>query len=100
MVIPFMSSPTPAPVAQTYSGVIHFPGIYAFLNTPSCPTPALLQFDEPFTGNFDDLKAQNTRGTLQGTFSEGDTCELTGLICQRPVNGITIPVLFLFDASS
>ena len=95
-----MSSPTPAPAAQTYTGQIHFPDIYAFLDTQSSATPALLQFDEPFTGSFDDLKAQNTRGTLQGTFSEGDPCELTGLICDCPVNGMTTPVLFLFDASS
>ena len=58
--------------------------------------PALLQFDDPFTGVFDDAAAQNTAGTLQGQHQDGDPAHLTGLILDRDVNGITRPVLFLF----
>ena len=85
------------PIARCFSGQYSFPGIYAFINTPARPEPVLLQFDQPFTGNFNDLEARNTCGTLQGMFHEGDQATVTGLIRDSDVNGINRPVLFLFN---
>lgn len=83
------------PIAQTFDGRFRFPGIFAFLEHPGFRN-ALLQFDDPFTGVFDDLTAQNTSGTLQGQHQDGDPAHLTGLIQDTYVNGIVRPVLFLF----
>ena len=84
--------------AQPYVGLYRFPvGPYAFLEQPGVPDPALLQFDDPFTGIFDDLAAQNTRGALQAQYQDRDPANLSGLIQQVDVTGVPMPVLFLFN---
>lgn len=91
-----MSAAPAVPVAACFNGTYHFPGPYAFFQTASCPVPALLQVDEPYTGQFDDSKAQYTCGVLQAIFHEGEQRIVTGLIGNCDVNGIFRPVLFLF----
>ena len=88
-----MSNSTP------FSGTYKFPGTFAFFDTPASTRPALLQFDNPPTGVFDDLTAQNTAGDLQGRFQDGEPGTVTGVILDRDVNGIDRPVLFFTTAT-
>jgi len=85
------------PIAKPFTGRYRFPGIYAFIDRPGAAQPCMLQFDDPFTGTFDDLAAQNTCATLQKNFQDGDDANLTGLVRLRKVNGTMRPILFLFD---
>ena len=83
-------------MAECLTGTYHFPGIYAFFETPSSPTRALLQVDDPYTGRFDDARAQYTSAVLQGIHHEGEGDTVTGRIGNCDVNGMSRPVLFLF----
>lgn len=84
------------PQSQPFTGRFRFPGIFAFLERPGCPS-AILQFDDPFTGIFKDLAARNTCNSLQASHQDGDDADLTGLIVQCQVSGQDTPVLFLFN---
>jgi hypothetical protein len=84
------------PVAQEFRGRFRFPGTYAFLEMPSHDF-ALLQFDDPYTGKFDKLEAENTCNTLKAAHQDGDPAILTGAMVNCDVNGRPTPVLFLFD---
>jgi len=81
--------------SQPFTGRFHFSGNYAFLKRPHLPE-VLLQFDSPFTGDFNDLAAQNTSNALQAVHQEGDAANLTGLIQNAQVSGHDTQVLFLF----
>ena len=83
--------------SQPFTGKFRFPGTYAFLEKYNIADYALLQFDEPFTGNFDETTAENTCTALQARHQNGDRAELTGKIATCDVFGRPTPVLFLFD---
>ncbi len=85
------------PAAQQFTGVFRFPGTYAFLEKFNIADYALLQFDDLFTGNFDETKAENTCIELKKNHQDGDPAILTGAIVTCDVNGRHTPVLFLFD---
>ena len=83
--------------AQTYRGLFRFPGTYAFLEKNNIADYALLQADDPFTGVFNQLAAENTNLDLQKNHGDGDPAVLTGKIVVCEVEGRKTPVLFLFD---
>jgi hypothetical protein len=85
------------PTPQSFTGVFRFPGTYAFLEKYNIPDYALLQVDDPYTGKFDELAAENTCQNLQQRHQDGDPATLSGKIVTVSVNGRQTPVLFLFD---
>jgi hypothetical protein len=85
------------PQSQPFNGKFRFPGPYATLERPGIPDNAILQFDTPFSGIFNDLAARNTFNQLQAGNQDGDGANLTGLICDCQVSGQNRPVLFLFN---
>jgi len=85
------------PMAQPFTGVFRFPGIFAFLEQAGVPDDALLQSDDPFTGVFDDVEARVTCNALRARHQDGDRADLTGQIRTCQVNGRNVPVLFLFN---
>ena len=87
----------PAVAAQTFAGVFRFPGKYAFLEKFNIPDYALLQANDPFTGHFDELAAENTSIALQSSHQDGDPATLTGKIVTCDVEGRQTPVLFMFN---
>jgi hypothetical protein len=86
----------PTTPAQRFTGVFRFPGTYAFLDKFNIADYALLQADDPFTGQFNELAAENTCIVLQRTHQDGDPAILSGAIVTCSVQGRPTPVLFLF----
>jgi hypothetical protein len=86
-----------ATAAQSFTGVFRFPGEYAFLEKFNIPDYALLQENDPFTGKFSKLSAENTCIGLQSRHQDGDPANLSGKIVTCDVEGRQTPVLFLFD---
>jgi hypothetical protein len=86
-----------APITpQTFIGVFRFPGEFAFLERRNIAKNALLQQDDPFTGQFNETTAANTCITLKRTHQDGDPATLSGTILTCDVEGRPTPVLFLF----
>lgn len=86
-----------APVPGKFGGVFHFPGTYAYLEQGGVVDFALLQFDDPFTGIFDEQNALDTCTTLSGTHREGDRAQLSGKLGMGNVDGEQKQILFMFD---
>ena len=82
------------PLVEDVNGSFHFSGNFAFLSKDNTPNYALLQFDNPFTGRFDRVAAENTSLDLQGRHQEGDPAHLEGSLVTVPVNGHQTRVLF------
>ena len=85
------------PPPQTYSGVYRFPGKFAFIEKLNIADYALLQADDPFTGRFEEVKAEQTCISLQSRHQGGDPAAITGRIITCDVEGRQTPVLFMFD---
>ena len=84
------------PASTEYRGRFRFPGTYAFLDTAGDPAFALLQFDDPYTGVFDPLAAEDTCLSLRENHQDGDPADLTGDLVMCDVGGRDTRVLFLF----
>lgn len=87
------------PATGILSGWYTFPGAFAFLATPASLQPVLLQFDVPFTGQFNAGAAAQTKQNLQARFQEGDSGQVTGVLQDRDVEGMVRPVLFFSSAT-
>lgn len=81
---------------ETYDGTYSFPGQYAYLVRNGSPD-AILQFDDPYTGAFNQGAADATCTELQRYHHDGDRAHLPGLIKTVDVNGRPSPVLFIFE---
>jgi hypothetical protein len=84
------------PTPIQYTGTYQFPGTYAFLERFNIVDYALIQFDSPYTGKFDELAARNTAIELQRNHHSGDPANLTGRILSQDIDGRPTPVLFVF----
>lgn len=82
---------------KTFTGIFRFPGTFAFLEKYNIADYALLQEDDPFTGQFNELVAENTCIALQSEHQDGDPATLSGAIVTCDVEGRPTPVLFLFS---
>ena len=82
---------------QTYTGFYRFPGKLAFLEKYNIADYALLQADDPFTGKFDEVEAEQTCISLASRHQDGDPATITGKIVTCNVEGRQTPVLFMFD---
>jgi hypothetical protein len=85
------------PPSQNFTGLYKFPGKFAFLEKYNIPDYALLQEDDPFTGQFDEVEAENTCNSLGARHQDGDPATLKGKIVTCDVDGRQTPVLFMFD---
>lgn len=85
-----------ATAPQIFTGTFRFPGEFAFLERNNIADFALLQADDPFTGQFNETAAANTCITLTRTHQDGDPARLSGAIVTCDIQGRPTPVLFLF----
>jgi hypothetical protein len=83
--------PTPA----IYVGNVQYASGYAFLQNPQAAQPALLMFDNPFTGILDLTRAAQTAVVLSKSYPPGSSASFNGIMMTHVVNGQNRLVLHL-----